>query len=168
MAAEADKTTRLERGGELTSALAWLLLLALVTCHSSPLCGQRFSHVQGTMAQVNSAWTSSAFTLALASDPAQGDLVVAFAGVGCTNGGPSLVRIKDANSNGYTVISVPATLSQAVSSGICSGGTVHGNLWLCYLLNAPSNAPRTINVSWKSGQAMGEDCADQSKGGAPD
>ncbi len=76
-AAEVDKTARRERGAKPKSALALLLFLALVTFHSSRLFGQRFSHVQGAMDQVTSAWTSSPFTLTLASNPAQGDLVVA-------------------------------------------------------------------------------------------
>ena len=150
------------RGADLRSALAPLLFLALVTCHSSLLFGQRFSHVQGAMAQVTSAWTSSPFTLTLASTPAQGDLVVvAFATLGCTNGGPSPITIKDANSNSYTVISNPATLSQVATSGLCTGGTVYANFWLGYLLSAPANASRTINVSWSSGQAMGDVWADE-------
>ena len=161
-AAEVDKTTKRERGAEPKGAPALLLFLALVTCHSSLLFGQRFSHVQGAMVQVTSAWTSSPFTLILASNPAHGDLVVvAFASIGCTNGGPSPVTIKDANGNSYAVISTPATLSQAVTSGLCSGGTVYANLWLGYLLNAPSNASGTINVSWPSGQAMGDVWADE-------
>ena len=155
-AAEVVKTARRARGAEPKSARALLLFLALVTCHSTLLFGQRFSHVQGAMVQVTSAWTNSPFTLSLASNPAQGDLVVAvFASLGCTNGGPSPVTIKDANGNSYTVISSPATLSQGVSSGLCSGGTVYANLWLGYLLNAPSNASGTIQVSWSSGQALG-------------
>ena len=161
-AAEVDKTARREGGAEPKSALAFLLFLALATCHASLLYGQRFSHVQGAMVQVTSAWTNSPFTLALASNPAQGDLVVAvFASMGCTNGGPSAVTIKDANGNGYTVIPTPATLSQAAASGLCSGGTVYANLWLGYLLNAPANAARTIQVSWASGQAMGDVWADE-------
>ena len=161
-AAEVHKTARQQRGAELKSALALLLFLALLTCHSSLLFGQRFSHVQGAMVQVTSAWTNSPLTLTLASNPAHGDLVVAaFASIGCTNGGPPPVTIKDANSNSYTVISTPATLSQAVTSGLCSGGTVYANLWLGYLLNAPSNASSTINVSWSSGQAMGDVWADE-------
>jgi hypothetical protein len=161
-AAEVHKTARRERGAEPKSALALLLFLALVTFHSSLLFGQRFSHVQGAMVQVTSAWTNSPFTLTLASNPAQGDLVVAaFASLGCTNGGPSPVTIKDANGNSYTVISTPATLSQGVTSGLCSGGTVYANLWLGYLLNAPSNASSTINVSWSSGQALGDVWADE-------
>jgi hypothetical protein len=150
------------RGADLRSALALLLFLALATCHSSLLFGQRFSHVQGAMAQVTSGWTSSPFTLTLAGNPAQGDLVVvAFATVGCTNGGPSPVTIKDAGGNSFTVISTPATLSQAVSSGICSGSTAYGNLWLGYLLSAPANASRTISVSWASGQTLGDVWADE-------
>jgi hypothetical protein len=161
-AAEVEKTAKRERGADAKSALALLVFLALATCHSSLLFGQRFSHVQGAMVQVTSAWTNSPFTLTLASNPARGDLVVvAFASIGCTNGGPSPVTIKDANGNSYAVISTPATLSQAVTSGLCSGGTVYANLWLGYLLNAPSNASGTINVSWPSGQAMGDIWADE-------
>ncbi len=161
-AAEVHKTTRREQGAEPKSALALVLFLALGTCHSTLLFGQRFSHVQGAMVQVTSAWTSSPFTLSLASNPAQGDLVVAvFASLGCTNGGPSPVTIKDANGNSYTAISTPATLSQGVTSGLCSGGTVYANLWLGYLLNAPSNASSTIQVSWASGQALGDVWADE-------
>jgi hypothetical protein len=161
-AAEVAKTTRRERGAEPKSALALVLFLALVTCHSTLLFGQRFSHVQGAMVQVTSAWTSSPFTLSLASNPAQGDLVVAvFASLGCTNGGPSPLTITDANGNSYTVISTPATLSQGASSGLCSGGTVYANLWLGYLLSAPSNASSTIQVSWSSGQALGDVWADE-------
>jgi hypothetical protein len=161
-AVEVDKTTRRERGAKPKSAPALLLFLALVTFHSTLLFGQRFSHVQGAMVQVTRAWTSGPFTLTLASNPAQGDLVVAaFASLGCTNGGPSPVTIKDANGNSYTVISTPATLSQGVTSGLCSGGTVYANLWLGYLLNAPSNASSTINVSWSSGQALGDVWADE-------
>jgi len=161
-AAEVDKTARRERGAEPKSVLALLLFLALVICHSSLLFGQRFSHVQGAKVQVTSAWTNSPFTLALASNPAQGDLVVAVVTtIGCTNGGPSPVTIKDANGNSYAVISTPATLAQAVTSGLCSGGTVYANMWLGYLLNAPSNASSTVNVSWPSGQAMGDVWADE-------
>ena len=168
-AAEVNKTARQERGAEPKSALAWLLFLALATFHSTLLFGQRFSHVQGAKVQVTSAWTSSPFTLTLASNPAHGDLVVVvFTTIGCTNGGPSPVTIKDANANSYTVISTPATLSQAVTSGLCSGGTVYANLWLGYLLNAPSNASSAISVSWSSGQAMGDVWADEfnASGGA--
>jgi hypothetical protein len=111
-AVEVDKTTRRERGAKPKSAPALLLFLALVTFHSTLLFGQRFSHVQGAMVQVTRAWTSGPFTLTLASNPAQGDLVVAaFASLGCTNGGPSPVTIKDANGASYAVISIPATLS---------------------------------------------------------
>ena len=150
------------RGAGRGRALALLLFLALVTCRPAPLFGQRFSHVQGAMVQVTSAWTSSPFTLTLASAPAPGDLVVvAFATLGCTSGGPSPITIQDAGGNSYTLISTPAALSQAVSSGICSGGTVYANLWLGYLLNAPSNASGTISVSWSSGQTMGDVWADE-------
>jgi len=109
-AAEVDKTARRERGAEPKSAVALLLFLALITCYSPLLFGQRFSHVQGAMVQVTSAWTNSPLTLA--GNPAQGRLVVAaFSSLGCTNGGPSPVTIKDANGNSYAVISIPATLS---------------------------------------------------------
>src|SRR5271157_1001335 len=76
-AVEVVKTARRARGADLRSAPVLWLFLALVTCHSTLLFGQRFSHVQGAMVQVTSAWTSSPFTLTLASNPAQGDLVVA-------------------------------------------------------------------------------------------
>jgi len=109
-AAEVDKTARRERSAEPKSALAWLLFLALVTSHSTLLFGQRFSHVQGATVQVTSAWTNCPLTLA--SNPAQGRLVAAaFASIGCTNGGPSPVTIKDANGKSYAVSSIPVTLS---------------------------------------------------------
>jgi len=46
-AGEVDKTARRERGAEPKRALTLLLFLALFTCHSSLLFGQRFSHIQG-------------------------------------------------------------------------------------------------------------------------
>ena len=64
-ATEVDKTARWGRGAERKSALALVLFFALVTCRSTLLFGQRFSHVQGAMVQVTSAWTNSPFTLSL-------------------------------------------------------------------------------------------------------
>ena len=74
-AAEVDKTARRERGAELKSALASLLFLALVTCHSTLLFGHRFSHVPGRKVQVTSAWTNSPFTLARQASYWRGDCI---------------------------------------------------------------------------------------------
>jgi hypothetical protein len=56
-------------------ALALLLFVALITCHSALLFGQRFSHVQGAMVQVTSAWTSSPFMLARQASYWRGDCI---------------------------------------------------------------------------------------------
>jgi hypothetical protein len=74
-AAEVAKTARRARGADLRSAPVLWLFLALVTCHSTLLFGQRFSHVQGAMVQVTSAWTSSPFTLSRQASYWRGDCI---------------------------------------------------------------------------------------------
>jgi hypothetical protein len=157
-AAEVDRAKNLERGADLGNALALLLFLALVTCHSSLLFAQQFSRVQAAMLHVTSAWAGSPFTPTLASNPAQGDLVlVAYAAFGGTNSGPSPITTKAASSNNSAVVSAPARSFEGMSSGLCFGGPVDANLWLGYLLDGPANASTTITFSWAGGPA-GEYC----------
>ncbi|MGA2075386.1 MAG: hypothetical protein ABSH52_17995 [Terriglobia bacterium] len=123
-AAEVDKTKKQGRGADTRRVLALLLFFALLTSHSSPLFAKPLSHVRGAMVQVTSAWMSNSSTRTLASNPAQGDLVVAaFATFGGTNSGPSPITATAASGNSCAVISIPAAMSQAASSGLCSGCT---------------------------------------------
>jgi len=127
-------------GADLRRVLAPLVFLALVTCHTSRLCGQRFNHIPVAMVPVTSALTSGRFALTLASHPAH--VVPAFATVGCTNGGPRAITATAGRRDRHTLISAPATPSQALTSRLCSGGAAGANLWLACLLNAPANAAR--------------------------
>ena len=84
---------------DLRRALAPLLFLALVTCHTSRLFGQRFTHLPVAMVQVTNALTSSPFALTLASHPAQ--VLAACTTVGCTNGGPRAITAGAVRAVGF-------------------------------------------------------------------
>jgi hypothetical protein len=90
-----------------------------------------FAHVQGGKAVASSVTT---VTLTLPANPTPGDLIC----VGATFSGTiSSLSVQDSNSNSYTVTPNSPSPSNAA-----------GNTWLAYLLIAPSNATKTIILSW--------------------
>jgi len=114
-AAEVDKSLSRGRAADLTSALALLLFVALLTSHSSPLFANPSRQLESAAAQVTSGRTNGSLTRTLASNPAQGKLAFAACATGArANSGRSATTLKAASSASYTVMSVPATFSQAV------------------------------------------------------
>jgi hypothetical protein len=109
-----------------------------------------FSHVQGNRANVTTASSSWSVT-PLTSNPAQGDLVVLFIYVTNFNSGLTL-SVKDSNNNSYQ-------LTTSSPYGDTTNG--NGTFSLAYLLSAPSNATKTINITWTGGSATGNVWADE-------
>ena len=113
-----------------------------------------FSHFPG-------AWTTSPFALALASNPAQGNLLAPRASVGCAHGGLPPATTESANRSGYTAIAAPAALSQALISRYSPASAVSGNFWLGNLLNAPSKVSRATSAGRWVRQAVRHVWADE-------
>lgn len=92
-----------------------------------------FGHVQGT--SHSAGGSASAVSATLGAAPTLGNLVcVALV----TATAVTALSVKDANNNVYTVTTnSPST----VQSGA-------GQVWLAYLLSAPSNASAVINLTW--------------------
>lgn len=97
-----------------------------------------FSHVQGALA--NGSGTVSTLSVSLGSNPTPGDLVCVGISLANQSTYASSMTVKDGNGNAYTVTpSSPAFFSAA---------GFYCQIWLAYLVNAPSNANATITVSW--------------------
>lgn len=98
-----------------------------------------FSQVQGA---AGSASATTSMTITLTSNPTLGDLV-------CVAVTPAVavtaMTCKDSNNNSYTATpSSPSTIE-----------TGAGQVWLFYLLSAPSNATKTLTVAWTTSSDAG-------------
>lgn len=94
-----------------------------------------FTEVQGNFGSIASSGTTVAVTLT--SNPATGD-AVACAVIGFPTS-LTISSITDGNSNAYTVTPNSPSTAQGGSARI---------IWLAYLLNAPSNANKTITATF--------------------
>jgi len=91
-----------------------------------------FVHKQGAVGSVSGG---STFNIVLPSNPTSGNLV-------CVGIAPQValaaITVTDSNNNSYTVTpDSPSTFESGA-----------GEVWLFYLLSAPSNATKTLTVSW--------------------
>ena len=103
-----------------------------------------FGHVQGILANFASGTSG---TVTLTNNPTQGNLVCVCIQLNSEN---APITVKDANNNTYT---------QSPNSP--SSNTTNNALTAqFYLLNAPANASKTINVTW-TGTNTGSGMADE-------
>jgi hypothetical protein len=116
---------------------------------TSTTTSSSFTHVQGAVGYKPS---SSPDTITLGANPTLGNLVC----VGITTLGSAItaVSVKDSNNNAYTI--TPNSPS-ALQSGA-------GQVWMAYLLSAPSNASKTITISYTGSVSVGA-WADEFSGG---
>jgi hypothetical protein len=117
-----------------------VILVFFVGCqYPSRGVAQTWTHIQGSSAANASSVTS--LTVTLPNNPGAGHDVVL--GVEFDAGPVSVsgVSVQDENGNSY--------VASAHSPFVVTSN--HASLYLFYLLNAPSNASKTININWTTG-----------------
>lgn len=101
-------------------------------------CSRTYTHTQG---KAGSSPSGPNLSVALTSTPMTGDVVVV--GIATFNNGLPLapsVSVSDANGNAYVV-----------TAGSPVGGTSYnGFIFIAYLLSAPANASKTVNLVFSS------------------
>lgn len=111
-----------------------------------------FSHVQG--GGIDKSSSVSTATITLTSNPVQGNVVVVGVALDAGSSGFTGITVKDSNNNSYT---------KTPSSPLNLGAT-NAQAALFYLI-APSNATKTITISWTGATTTGDFWADEFSGG---
>ena len=116
------------------------LQLALVTLLLAALPAQAaWTHIQGAKGRDTAGnGSATSLTITLGSTPTAGNLICVGLNLAGKTTLPTTISIKDSNSNAYQLTPDTATNGTALAA-------------VAYLLVAPSNATKTINVSWTNG-----------------